>query len=107
MKSTVKRLAALATVGTMAILAPVASASAATTPVTPAAFGLPAFSGWGGNGLDWGGLGGFTPGAIPYAGAGAAVVVGPIIITTAPSSFINTNNQVSAGSNVAGGQFAP
>jgi hypothetical protein len=33
-------------------------------------------------------------------------VVGPVIITTAPSSFINTNNQVSAGGNVSGGQVA-
>jgi hypothetical protein len=32
-------------------------------------------------------------------------VVGPVIITTAPSSFINTNNQVSAGGNWSGGQF--
>jgi hypothetical protein len=106
MKSNVRRLAALATVGVVAIVAPAASASAATTPVTPAAFGLP-FSGWGGAGLGLGDLGGFTPAPIPFAPIGGAVVVGPIIITTAPSSFINTNNQVSAGSNVAGGQVAP
>jgi hypothetical protein len=105
MTSTVKRLAALVAVGTMAVVAPVASANAAT-PVTPAAFAFP-FSQWGGTGLDWGGLPDFTPAPIPWGAAGAVAVVGPVIITTAPSSFINTNNQVSAGSNVAGGQVAP
>jgi hypothetical protein len=38
---------------------------------------------------------------------GAIEVVGPTIITTAPSSFINTNNQVSAGGNWSGGQVGP
>ena len=39
-------------------------------------------------------------------GVPAATVVGPTIITTAPSSFINTNNQVSAGGNASGQQIA-
>jgi hypothetical protein len=34
-------------------------------------------------------------------------VTGPAIITTAPSSFVNTNNQVAAGGNWSGGQSAP
>jgi hypothetical protein len=96
MHSTVKRLAVLGALGaTLGIVAPVASASAASAPVAPAnlaAFGFPGFvpGGWGGAGLN-----------------GQAVwgsVVGPVIITTAPSSFINTNNQVSAGGNWSGGQ---
>jgi hypothetical protein len=105
MKSTVKRLAAVLAVGTMAIVAPVASANAATTPVTSAAFASP-FNQWGGTGLDWGGLPGFTPAPIPWVPTGGVAVVGPVIITTAPTSFINTNNQVSAGGNVTGGQVA-
>jgi hypothetical protein len=102
MHSTVKRLAVLGALGaTLGIVAPVASASAAVTPVPAklAGFGFP----------------GFVPAALPWGGAGwggaglngQAVwgsVVGPVIITTAPSSFINTNNQVSAGGNVSGGQ---
>jgi hypothetical protein len=98
MHSTVKRLAVLGALGAMlGSVAPVASASAATTPVAPAkaAYGFP------------GGFG-FVPGGWGGAGLnGQAVwgsVVGPVIITTAPSSFINTNNQVSAGGNWSGGQ---
>jgi hypothetical protein len=97
MHSTVKRLAVLGALGaTLGIVAPVASANAAT-PVAPAklaAFGFPAFPG-------------FIPGGWGAGLNGQAVwgsVVGPVIITTAPSSFINTNNQVSAGGNVSGGQ---
>jgi hypothetical protein len=97
MHSTVKRLAVLGALGaTLGIVAPVASADAASAPVAPtklAAFGFPAFvpGGWG-------------PGLSGQAVWGS--VVGPVIITTAPSSFINTNNQVSAGGNVSGGQVA-
>jgi hypothetical protein len=36
----------------------------------------------------------------------AAAVVGPAILTTAPATFINTNNQVSAGDVWSGGQLA-
>jgi hypothetical protein len=99
MHSTVQRLAVLGALGTtLGIVAPVASASAASTPVAPARLAFP--------------FPGFIPGAFPLGGGalnGQAVwgsVVGPVIITTAPSSFINTNNQVSAGANVSGGQVA-
>jgi uncharacterized membrane protein len=34
-------------------------------------------------------------------------VAGPVIITTAPSSFINSNTQVSAAGNVIVGQVGP
>jgi hypothetical protein len=34
-------------------------------------------------------------------------VTGPVVITKAPSSFINVNNQDSAGGNVSGVQIAP
>jgi hypothetical protein len=33
-------------------------------------------------------------------------VTGPVVITKAPSSFVNVNNQDSAGGNVAGVQVA-
>jgi hypothetical protein len=54
----------------------------------------------------------------PVAGASAAdpglngqvifgpAVVGPVVITKAPSSFVNVNNQDSAGGNAAGMQVA-
>jgi hypothetical protein len=100
MHSTVKRLAVLGALGaTLGIVAPVASASAAGTPVAPARLaGVP--------------FPAFVPGVLPWGGGGLngqavwGSVVGPVIITTAPSSFINTNNQVSAGGNVSGGQVA-
>jgi hypothetical protein len=97
MHSTVKRLAVLGVLGaTLGIVAPVASASAATAPVAPAklaAFGFPGFvpGPWGGPGLN--------------GQAAWGSIVGPVVMTTAPSSFINTNNQVSAGGNWSGGQF--
>jgi hypothetical protein len=106
MHSTLKRLAVLGALGTtLGIAVPVGSASAATPPVAPAAklaFPFPGFAGFGFPGFAGGGLGG-------AAASGQAVwgsVVGPVIITTAPTSFINTNNQVSAGGNVSGGQVA-
>jgi hypothetical protein len=133
MQSTRKRLAAVAALGTIGILAPAAGASAAVTPAAPAKqFALPGAgfpaagfvppAGLGGLGFP---AGGFVPGAglgggvafglgvgtagLPFAGGlgQTASVIGPTIITTAPSSFINTNNQVSAGSNLSGGQAAP
>jgi hypothetical protein len=132
MQSTLKRLAALAALGTMGVLAPAAGASAAVTPAAPAKFALPG-AGFAAPGL---GLGlpaaGFVPGAglggdvafglgvgtgglpsgVPLSFVGPSVgqvasVIGPTIITTAPSTFINTNNQVSAGSNLSGGQAGP
>jgi hypothetical protein len=103
MHSTVKRLAVLGALGTaLGVAGPVASANAA--PVAPKRAAL----------LPAAGFPGAFPGFVPYlptAGlSGQAIlgpaVVGPVIITTAPSSFINTNNQVSAGFNFSGGQVA-
>jgi hypothetical protein len=87
MPPTVTRLAVLGALGaTLGLVAPVASASAATFP----------------------GVGAFPPGA----GVNAEVVYGPtvhgaVVITTAPSSFINSNDQDSVGGNVSGVQIAP
>jgi hypothetical protein len=122
MQSTRKRLAAVAAM-TIGILAPAAGASAAVTPAAPAKqFALPGAGFPAGFGL------GFPAGFVPGTGLGGSVafglgvgtaglpfgggfgqtasVIGPTIITTAPSLFINTNNQVSAGSNLSGGQAA-
>lgn len=77
MHSTMKRIAVLGALGTtLGIVAPVASASAAGTP-----------------GLNW------------QAIAGPAVT-GAVVITKAPSSFVNVNNQDSWGGNVTGAQVA-
>jgi hypothetical protein len=94
-----------AALSAIAVVAPVSSASAATA-ATPnlAAFQLPA--------AGWGGLPGATGGIVPVYSIGfvgpsvgqVAAVIGPTIITTAPSTFINTNNQVSAGGVASGGQ---
>jgi hypothetical protein len=101
MHSAVKRLAVLGALGTtLGIAAPEAGATAAGTPAAPAklaAFPFP----------------GFTSGALPFGGPvlnGQTLgdsLSGAIIITTAPTSFINTNNQVSAVGNFTGGQVAP
>ena len=104
MNRTVKRLAAVAALGaTMGVVAPVASASAATPFALPGA-GLPGFSpGAGFDPVGLGGLGGY--GGFDGAGYGPAAVVGPVIITSGVGvSFINTNNQVTAGSAFSGGQ---
>jgi hypothetical protein len=89
-------LVVAAALSAIAAAAPVSSASAATEPPAVATVaggwdGLPAVT---------------SPDTYPVAGQ-AATVTGPAIITTAPSSFVNTNNQVSAGANWSGGQFAP
>jgi hypothetical protein len=98
MRTRAKRLAALAAVTAMGLAAaPVGSASAdvphpgfAGLPFPPAV--IPSFIPGG-----FGSVG-------PWGQSGA--VIGPVIITTAPSVFINTNNQVTAGGAIAGGQFA-
>jgi hypothetical protein len=135
MQSTRKRLAVVAALGTIGILAPAAGASAAVTPLTPANFGLPGVGlpaaglGLPGAGLPAAGLG--LPAAglgLPAAGLGlpagglgrgiplsfvgpsvgqVAAVIGPTVITTAPSTFTNTNLQTAAGSNLTGGQAGP
>jgi hypothetical protein len=119
MHSTVKRIALLGALGaTLGVVAPVASASAASTPVdraTLAALPFPGFPGFPGlpgfTGLpDFTGFTGFVPSVPGAVGNGQAVgdsATGAIIITTAPTSFINTNNQTSAGGNVTGGQVGP
>jgi hypothetical protein len=100
MSPTVKRVAALAAVAAMGTAAaPVGSASAAIPPLPFT--GLPFQHGFTG-------FPAFTPGGFGAVGAveGAGAVVGPVIITTAPSVFINTNNQVTMGGAVNGAQIA-
>jgi hypothetical protein len=100
MKLTRKHLVGVATaLSTVAIAAPVSTASAA-----PVLSAFPAI----GAGA-WGGFTGFPfTGGYPFTGpilGQGVTVVGPVIITTAPSNFNNTNNQVSAGGNWSGGQL--
>jgi hypothetical protein len=105
MNSTVRRLALLGALGTtLGVVAPVGIASAATAPLAPPnlAFALPAF--------PVAGLPAFTPGPLAFVGPAVgqvAAVIGPTVLTTAPSNFQNTNIQTSAGSNLTGGQAAP
>jgi hypothetical protein len=100
MKLTRKHLAGVAAaVSTVAIAAPVSTASAAPA-VAPGLFGT---TGWGAGWGSWG----YPLTGVPVTGpilAQGVTVVGPVIITTAPSVFNNTNNQVSAGGNWSGGQ---
>ena len=93
MKPTRQRLVGLAAaLSTIAVAASLSTASAATA--APAVAPVPIVAaGW------WGGFS-----AVPFTGQ--ATVIGPVIITTAPTSFINTNNQVSVGDNWSGGQAA-
>jgi hypothetical protein len=101
MSSIAKRAGALAAVATMAIAgSSVGSAQAALVPAPIPALPL---------------LGHAFP-AVPFVGAGpfgsvgpwgqSGAVIGPVIITTAPSVFVNTNNQVTAGGAIAGPQIA-
>ncbi|MCW3047479.1 MAG: hypothetical protein JWO74_1763 [Solirubrobacterales bacterium] len=114
MQSTLKRLAAVAAVGTIGILAPAAGASAAvaTDPATAAFPGadLPGFGFLAGTLVSGGGPGDNVAFALSLRpvpilvrpGVGhATTVVGPTIITTTPSTFINTNNQVSPATQAA------
>lgn len=100
-RSSLKRLAVLGALSaTLGIAAPVASASAAGAPLAPTKLAAFPFDG-------------FAPGAFPFGGpvlngqVFGETVSGAIIITTAPTSFINTNNQISGAGNFTGGQFAP
>jgi hypothetical protein len=101
MSLAMKRLAVLAALGTtFAIAAPVAGASAAGAAVAPAelaAFPFPAIA-----------PGGFTfeDGTALSGQALGGAVSGAVIITTAPTSFINTNNQTSPEGNFTAGQVA-
>jgi hypothetical protein len=121
MSSTVKRLAALAAVGAaIGVVGPVANATAALPlapsgglpaapglPGLPAGAGLPAFPG---AGLPAFTPPAFTPGSLAFAGPSigqVAAVIGPTVLTTAPSNFANTNIQTSAGGNLSGGQAGP
>jgi hypothetical protein len=114
----------LATVTTVGIAAPVAGASAASTSLAAPTFafpvpqipsaglplpsaGLPAFPSAGLPAFTPPGLPAFTPAPLTFVGPSVgqvAAVIGPTVITTAPSTFTNTNIQVSAGSNGSGGQ---
>jgi hypothetical protein len=101
---TVKRLAVVAALGAMGVLAPISSANAAGP---PAALARPVLPFVAPAGATWplAGWGGLTGGAFVGARVGGAVaVIGPTVITTAPSTFVNTNIQVSASGNAAGGQ---
>jgi curli biogenesis system outer membrane secretion channel CsgG len=44
--------------------------------------------------------------AAPAAPGQGTTVIGPTFTTTAPATFINTNNQVSPGGNTSGNQVA-
>jgi hypothetical protein len=101
MSPTVKRIAALAAVTAMGTAAaPVGSASAAIPPVPFPGAGFP--------GLPLTGFPAVIPDGFGSVGpvGEAGAVVGPVIITTAPSVFINTNNQVTAGGALIGAQVA-
>jgi hypothetical protein len=115
MNATVKRLSVLAALGAVGIVTPVTGASAAATPLpltipklpltgqlplaglpafTPPAFTAPAF----------------TPPPMNFVGPSVgqvAAVIGPTVITTAPSTFNNTNIQTTAGGAGSGGQAGP
>ena len=82
--------------GAIAIAAPMSTAGAAT--------GAPCFAGP----VVAGGWGGFIalPSTEPVVGQEAAVI-GPAIITMAPTTFVNTKNQVTAGDTWSGGQVGP
>jgi hypothetical protein len=120
MNATVKRLSVLAALGAVGIVTPVTGASAAATPLPAATLALtiPKLPLTGQ--LPLAGLPAFTPPAFtapaftpppmnfvgPSVGQVAAVI-GPTVITTAPSTFNNTNIQTTAGGAGSGGQAGP
>jgi hypothetical protein len=102
MSRTVTRVAALAAVAAMGLAAPATDAIAAFTPPTFA--GLP----FAAPGLP--GLPAFNPAGLAFVGPSVgqvAAVIGPTVITTAPSQFVNTNLQTTAGGALSGGQVGP
>ena len=119
MRSTLKRLAAVAALGTIGILTPVAGASAAVTRVDPSAFGVRAAAFPGGSGVlqgiaaggVWGNDVAFGQGvavdAAPLGVGQVATVTGATVLTAAPILAINVNNQSAAGDNVDGPQVTP
>jgi hypothetical protein len=99
MKPTRTRVVGIAAALSMiAIAAPASTAGAATTApvITPVAI----------EAAGWDGLPAVTLAVTAPVAGQEATVIGPAIITTAPSSFINTNNQVSTSGTWSGGQFA-
>src|ERR1700754_4099070 len=101
-----RRAVIAAVLTTAAIAIPAGSAHAAPLPGLGAGWTFP--GAWG-DGIAATGWAGTPVAALGFPGpivGQAAAVVGPTIITTAPSTFINTNNQVTAGSSVSGGQVS-
>jgi hypothetical protein len=97
MSSTLHRLViAVVVAATLATVAPGSSAKAATPPPASAKFVLP---------LPAAGVPALGSLGVVAPGLGqVAAVIGPTIITTAPTTYINSNTQVSAGGAVNGGQ---
>jgi hypothetical protein len=96
MRPTGKHLVGVAaTLSAIAIAAPAATAGAVTAApaVAPDAVVV----------TGWDGL----PAASQPVAGQSATAIGPTFITSAPTTFINTNTQVSTGDNSAGGQSAP
>jgi hypothetical protein len=107
MHATVKRLTTLgALAAAFGVAAPVTSAGAAPVgPTLPADFPAVAAGPY----LDVPGVIPFGIGPMPGMVGQVIVgpsVVGPVVTTTAPSSFINANNQDSVGGNVSGVQIS-
>lgn len=108
--SRTRRAAVAAAVAAAAIAVPAGSADAAPLPTLAPGlapgFAFPA--GWNGGliATGWAGTPAAGVGLVSPTLGQVAAVVGPTIITTAPSTFINTNNQVTAGGAANGGQAA-
>jgi hypothetical protein len=118
------RLPTVAALATMGILAPASGASAAVTPVDPATFAVPGarFSAPGLGFVEGGVVSGYDLGGNVAFGLGVATdpvplvdpgvgqvvtVTGPVVLTTAPSLFVNSNSQVAAGESLTGVQAIP